>query len=185
MKRVRSLSTVALVSFLSLNAGSAMSKVIEQVPNVTPSAQTQPTIIAQFNLPGWIRDAGQVVNTVNQIRLQEQRRQEAERRRQELEAARREATEQQRLEAQRRQQYFESLSPEEKQTYLAEQKVKQAQRDQVANMVVLGIAAMMFGGGSGSSDSESTQQNTNPCDGYDVGGSSTNTGGMSLGNPCR
>ena len=147
MKRVRSLSTVALVSFLSLNAGSAMSKVIEQVPNVTPSAQTQPTIIAQFNLPGWIRDAGQVVNTVNQIRLQEQRRQE-------LEAARQAATEQQRLEAERRRQYFESLSPEQKETFLAEQRARQAEQ---ADMVA-GLLLMMLSVGGSGSNQQPTQQ---------------------------
>ncbi len=147
MKCVRGLSSLALVSFLSLNAGSAMSKVIEQAPHPTSSAQTKPMIIANpFRI---FQEAVRAVETVNQIRLREQRRQEAERRRQELEIARREATEQQRLEAERRQQYFESLSPEGKQTYLAEQKVKQAQRDRVANIVVLGIAAMMFGGGGG------------------------------------
>lgn len=166
MKRVRSLSTVALVSFLSLNAGSAMSKVIEQASNPTPSTQTQPMIIA--NPFGIIQTIIQTGEQINQIRVREQRRQEAERRRQELEVARREATEQQRLEAQQRQQYFESLSPEEKQTYLAEQKVKQAQRDQAASLFLLGIGAMMFGGGSGSSDSGSAEQQYDPCPYSDV-----------------
>jgi len=147
MKCIRGLSGVALVSFLSVNSGVAMSKVIEQEPNPTSSAQTKPMIIANpFRI---FQDTVRVVETVNQIRLREQRRQEAERRRQELEVARREATEQQRLEAQQRQQYFESLSPEEQQAYLTEQKAKKAQRDRVAHIFVLGVAAMMFGGGGG------------------------------------
>ncbi|MEM4380466.1 MAG: hypothetical protein QXL01_07295, partial [Thermoplasmatales archaeon] len=40
MKCVRSLSGVALVSFLSFQPGVAMSKVVEQVPNPTQSTQT-------------------------------------------------------------------------------------------------------------------------------------------------
>jgi hypothetical protein len=103
MKCVRGLSIVALVSFLSANPGVAMSKVAEQVPNPTSSGQTEPVMIADIFRD--IQRGIQTLDQVNQIRLREQRRQEAKRRRQELEAARREATEQQRIEAERRRQY--------------------------------------------------------------------------------
>lgn len=153
MKCVRGLSSVALASFFSFQPGIVMSKVVEQVPEATSSAQTQPMIIANpFRI---IQDAVRTVDTVNQIRLREQRRQEAERRQQELEAARREATEQQRLEAEQRRQYFESLSPEEQQAYLAEQRARKVQRDKTANLFLLMMGAMMFGGsGTGQQDDD-------------------------------
>jgi hypothetical protein len=160
MKCVRVVSSIALASFLSTNAGIglAVSKVSEVQPHSTPSRQTAPFQVAIF---GKIRDAIRTVDQINQIRLREQRRQEAERkqqewlqlqeqRRQELEAARQAATEQQRLEAERQRQYFESLPPEKKEAYLADQRARKAQRDQTANLVLLTIGAMMFGGtGSG------------------------------------
>ncbi|HEY9814147.1 MAG TPA: hypothetical protein V6D31_11545, partial [Candidatus Sericytochromatia bacterium] len=93
MKCVHGLSSVALVSFLSINSGVAMSKVPEQVLNPTSSAQTQPMIIA--NPLRIIRDGIRTVDQINQIRLREQRRQEQE-------AAQRQAAEQRRLEAERR-----------------------------------------------------------------------------------
>jgi hypothetical protein len=46
MKCARDLSSAALVYFLSVHSGVAISKVPEQVPNATSSAQTQPMIIA-------------------------------------------------------------------------------------------------------------------------------------------
>jgi hypothetical protein len=96
MKCIRSLSSIALVSFLSINSGVAMSKVPEQVPQQTSSAQTEPMIIANpFRM---IQEGVRTVDQINQIRLREQRRQEAERRRQEQEAPRREATEKQPVE---------------------------------------------------------------------------------------
>lgn len=155
MKCVRGLSGAALVSFLSIHSGVAMSKVPEQVPkqvpNATSPAQTQPMIIANpFKV---IQDAVRTVDTINQIRLREQHRQEAERRRQELEAARREATEQQRLEAEQRRQYFESLSPEEKEAYLTEQRARRAQQaDKTAALLLLMLGA--FSGGSGSTQQD-------------------------------
>lgn len=148
MKCIHRLSSVALVSFLCVNSSVAMSKVTEQVPNQTSSAQTEPMIIA--NPFGIIRDAVQTVDQVNQIRLREQRRQEAERRRQELEAARREATEQQRLEAERRRQYFESLSPEQKEAYLAEQRALRAKADKTAALLLL----MLFAGSTGTNQQD-------------------------------
>jgi hypothetical protein len=80
-----------------------------------------------------------------------QRQQELERRQQALEAARQAATERQRLEAERRRQYFESLSPEQKQAYIAEQKARQAQREQVANLFVLWVGTMLLSGSLGES----------------------------------
>ena len=46
--------------------------------------------------------------------------------------------EQQRLEAERRQKYFESLSPEEQQAYIQEQRAMQARRDQAAAIYFAG-----------------------------------------------
>jgi len=135
MKCVHGLSSVALVSFLSINSGVAMSKVPEQVPNPTSSAQTQPMIIA--NPLRIIRDGIRTVDQINQIRLREQRRQEQE-------AAQREAAEQRRLKAEREQRYFESLSPEQQQAYLAEQK----QREMERTILMLRIGSMLFGGSS-------------------------------------
>lgn len=133
MKYIRGLSSVALVSFLSINSGVAMSKVPEQVPQQTSSTQTQPMIIA--NPFGIIRDVIRTGGQLNQIRLQEQRRQEQE-------AAKREAAEQRRLEAERQQRYFESLSPEQQQAYLAEQKQRELQKA----ALFLGIGSMLLEG---------------------------------------
>ncbi|NJM20840.1 MAG: hypothetical protein HC907_20035 [Richelia sp. SM1_7_0] len=66
MKYVRGLSGFALVSFLSFQSGVAMSKVPEQVPSTTSSAQTQPVIIAgnPFKI---IRDAVRKTDEVKKI----------------------------------------------------------------------------------------------------------------------
>ena len=149
MKCVQGLSGIVLVSFL-VHPSVAMSKVAEQVSNPASSGQTEPVVMANIFID--IQRAIQTVDQVNQIRLQEQRRQEAESRQQELEAARREATEQQRLEAEQRRQYFESLPPEEKEAYLAEQRARQAQQADA----VSGLVLLMLGASSGGSDS--TQQ---------------------------
>ena len=150
MKYARGLSGIALVSFL-FHPSVAMSKVAEQVSNPTSLGQTEPVIIANIFVD--IQRAIQTVDQVNQIRLQEQQRQEAERRSQELEAARREATEQQRLEAEQRRQYFESLSPEKKEAYLAEQRDLQAQQaDAASGLFLLMLGA--FSGGSGSTQQD-------------------------------
>lgn len=119
-----------------------MAKVPEQVSNPTSSAQTEPVIIANpFRI---IREGVQTLDQINQIRLREQRRQEEE-------AARREAAEQRRLEAERRQRYFESLSPQEQQAYLAEQRAAQARRT-AATLSLLGWGAMLFMSGGSSSE---------------------------------
>lgn len=169
MKCIHGLFSVALVSFLSVNSGVAMSKVTEQVPNQTSSAQTEPAIVA--NLFRTIRDSVETIDRVNQIRLREQRRQEAERRRQELEAARREAIERQRLEAERRQQYFESLSPEEKEAYLAEQRARQ----EAAALFILRL--LTTGAGTSDGNGLSTQP-SDPCD-------KVAPIGLPAGHPCR
>lgn len=147
MRYIHGLLSVALVSSLSINSGVAMGRGIEQVPNPNSSEQTEPLIMADF-----FRDIQRVIQTVdqvNQIRLQEQRRQE-------LEAARQAATEQQRLEAERRRQYFESLSPEQKETFLAEQRARREQADSAAAQFLL----MLFGGSSGSDSSSEEGENT-------------------------
>ena len=122
MKYVRGLSGFALVSLLSFQSGAAMSKVPEQVPSRTSSAQTQPVIIAgnPFKI---FQDAAQTVDQVNKIRLREKRRREEKRRRKKLEAARKK-------EAERRRQYLESLSPEERQVYEIIEKAKRDLRHQ-------------------------------------------------------
>ena len=84
-----------------------------------------------------IREGIRTIDQVNQIRLREQRRQEQE-------AAQREAAEQRRLEAERQRRYFESLSPEQQQAYLAQQK----QRELETMNRMLGLGFMLFGGAS-------------------------------------
>lgn len=151
MRYVHGLLSVALVSSLSINSGVAMGRGIEQVPNPNSSDQTEPLIMADFFRD--IRRVIQTVDQVNQIRLQEQRRQE-------LEAARQAATEQQRLEAERRRQYFESLSPEQKETFLAEQRARQAeQADRAAALLLM----MLSIGGSGSTEQSQPQQPSRYC----------------------
>lgn len=139
MKLIRRLSSITLVSCLCVSSGAAMAKVTEQVSNPTSSAQTEPMIIA--NPLRKIREGVRIIDQVNQIRLQEQRREEAERRQREQEAAQREA-------AERERKYFESLSPEQQQAYLAEKRERQARYDQFA-IGLLGFGLMgMFGGSS-------------------------------------
>ncbi len=135
MKFIRGLSSITLVSCLSVSSGAAVAKVTEQVSNPTSSAQTEPVIIA--DLFRTIRDGVQTIDQVNQIRLREQRRQEKE-------AAQREAAERRRLEAERQRRYFESLSPEQQQAYLAEQKQRELQQA----AWFLGIGSMLLGGSS-------------------------------------
>jgi len=144
MRRVHGLFSIALVSFLSINSGVAMGRGIEQVPNPTSSDQTEPMIMANFFRD--IQRTIQTVDQVNQIRLREERRQEAERRRQELEAARQ-------AEVERQRQYFESLSPEQKEAFLAEQRARRAQADSSAAQFLM----MLFQGSSGSSSEEGTR----------------------------
>jgi hypothetical protein len=165
MKCVRSLSGVALVSFLSFQPGVAMSKVVEQVQNPTQSTQTiavDPLRIIERERRRLEREQRKWEREQrNEFRRQQRelrrlkRQQELERleqRQKELEAARQAATEEQRLEAERRRQHFESLSPEDKKAYLAEQKARRIQaNDQVAKLLGL---MLMFTGGSGSSQQE-------------------------------
>jgi len=164
MKCVRGLSSFALMSFLSVQPGVAMSKVAEQAPNPTLSTQTQPMIIA--NPFGILRDTVRTVKQVDQIRVREQRRQEAERRRQEREVARQEAIEQQRLKAEQQRQYFESLSPEQKQAYVAEQRARQ---EQTARLLLMFFGAMS-GNGAGS-DQQDGGGSVSCLDGFDSNGS--------------
>jgi hypothetical protein len=154
MRRVHGLLSIALASFLSINSGVAMGRGIEQVPNPTSSDQTEPMIMADFFRD--IQRTIQTIDQVNQIRLREERRQE-------LEAARQAATEQQRLETERRRQYFESLSPEQKEAFLAEQRARREQADQSAALFLM----MLFQGSSDSaSGSEDGRTSTYRCVAY-------------------
>jgi hypothetical protein len=188
MKYIQRLSSITLVSCLTyasfgtFNSAAAMSKGTEDLPSQASVPQSEPVTIA-FKLPSVIRDATRTVKQLERIRAQQRRRAEflrrkqewetkqedrkAEilRRQQELEVARRDATEQQRLEAERRQQYFESLSPEQKEAYLAEQRARREQADKVAALVMM----MIFAGGFGSSDSGSAEpEQYDPCPYSDV-----------------
>jgi hypothetical protein len=83
MKFIRRFSIITIVSCLCVSSGAAVAKVTEQVSNPTSSTPTEPVIIADIFRT--IQEGVQTIDQVNQIRLREQRRQEAERRRQELE----------------------------------------------------------------------------------------------------
>lgn len=178
MKFIR-LSSIVLVSVLTLNSGVAMSKGLDQTPGPTSSAQTEPLQTEPLMMANIFRRFIRIprpVNQINQIIIREQRKQEYERRqqerlrayelrKQELEVARREATEQQRLEAEQRQKYFESLSPEEKQTYLAEQRARREQADKTASLFLLMLLGGAFGLGD-SSGASGTPDMEYPC--FDV-----------------
>jgi hypothetical protein len=181
MKYIRRLSGITLVSILTLKSGVAMARGLDQAPTPVSSAQAEslqaePLMMANI-FRRFIR-LPRPVNQLNRIIIREQQKQESERRqqerlrayelrKQELEVARREATEQQRLEAEQRQQYFESLSPEEKEKYLAEQRARREQSDKAAALVLL----MIFSGAFGSGDSGSNQsgpEQYDPCPYTDV-----------------
>jgi TolA-binding protein len=85
-----------------------------------------------------------------QRRLDDRARQQADRARQqaELEEAQKAATEEQRLEAERRRQHVESLSPADREAYLAQQR---AEQDAAAQLLLL----MFFGMGGGTAEAPS------------------------------
>lgn len=151
MKFIRGLSSVALLSCLSVHSGAAVAKVTEEVSNSTSLSQAEPVLMANIfrriqdtvetiqQVEQTVEQVEQAVDLVNSVVQQENRRQE-------LEAAREAATERERLEAERRQQYFESLSPEAQQAYIEEQRAMQAQRETEANLFLLMLGAMVFGG---------------------------------------
>jgi len=88
-------------------------------------------------------------------RAEQQRQRTAERRQQNAERTQRIA-EQRRLEAERRRQYFESLSPEQQQAYLAQQRALRQQADQAAALFWIWILSnSLSSGGSGSGASQS------------------------------
>jgi predicted membrane metal-binding protein len=151
MKCLVALSSLALVSLsnisLCLAANQASSRSSEQsLSNQSLPSATKTTQVAQFRIPDVLRTIDQGL----EIKEREQRRQEERARREQLEkerqerleaqkqrevelaAARQAATEQQRIEADRRRQYFESLSPEQKQAYIAEQRAQQQRQSEVA-----------------------------------------------------
>jgi hypothetical protein len=127
MIRVRSWSSIALVSILTLNSGAALSKGIENTPISDVSVQTEPVKMANI-----FRTIQRINQTANQERLREERRQQAEEWKRQREIARKEALEKRRLEAERRRQYFESLSPEQQQAYIEKQQAEQARRVEAA-----------------------------------------------------
>jgi hypothetical protein len=144
-----------------------VAKVTEQVSNPTSSAQTEPVIIA--NPLRRIRDAVQTIREVDQTIDSVNSLIEQENRRRELEAARKAASEQERLEAERRQKYFESLSPEEQQAYIQEQRALQAQSDRAAAILVPWAALLMIGGlSSEPAQAESSYEDAPEC--REVGG---------------
>lgn len=157
MIHVRSWSSIALVSILTLNSGAALSKRIENVPISDASVQTEPVKMANI-----FRTIQRINQTANQERLREERRQQAEERKRQQEIARQEALEKRRLEAERRRQYFESLSPEQKQAYIKEQRAAQARRDEAAAAILM----MIF---SNSSSSNQQDDDRRCRSGYYVG----------------
>lgn len=141
-------SSVALVSILTFNSGVALSKGIEQqvpVSSSNSSSQTEPVKMA--NIFNTIQRINQ---TANQNKLREERRQQAEERKRQQEIARQEALEKRRLEVERRRQYFESLSPEQKQAYIKEQRAAQARRDEAAAAILM----MIFSNSSSSNQQD-------------------------------
>ena len=151
MKLIHGLSSVALVSCLSANSGDAVARAIEQSSNPISPVQIESVLIAGFfddlgEAVQTIRQGAQVVNSVNSFLEQENRRRE-------LEAAREAASEQERLEAERRQQYFESLSPEERQAYIEEQRAREEAQGERAALLFRLMLPLMFGG-SGSNQED-------------------------------
>ncbi|MGB3310490.1 MAG: hypothetical protein WBG32_06475 [Nodosilinea sp.] len=123
-----------------------------EVPTHAVTDLSEPVMVA--NLGNVLRDinrgAQQVQQEIQRQQRQQQRRdQEAARQRQqqEQESARQAAAEQRRLEAERQRQYFESLTPEQQQAYIAEQRARQAaQAGVMAELFIL-----LVGSGDGGS----------------------------------
>ncbi|KST66173.1 hypothetical protein [Mastigocoleus testarum] len=172
MKLVRGLSSIVLISFLSTTPCFALNPLSSNLPNQSLSNQPRATKLA-----GFFDSADKLLNTVERERRRQERRkaremarrkreeqrkarerarqerlEAARKRREKYEAARRAATERQRLEAERRRQYFESLSPEEKKAYLAQQYARQ---EAAAKLLILMLGASMSDSGSGMSSGDS------------------------------
>lgn len=128
---------------------------------------TQPSLqsMADPSEPVMTADLGDLLREINRgaqqvdrhlrQRQQEQQRQEREaarlRERQEQEAARQAAAERQRLEAQRQQQYFDSLTPEQQQAYIAEQRAREAAQAEATARVFVPLMMLFMGSGGESS----------------------------------
>jgi hypothetical protein len=167
MKLLGNLSIVASLSLLNAFPCLAVSQADSRLSTQSSSRHSETVTVAGFfdNINDAIETIDRVVDTVDRIEEREradqerQERLEAERQRQEeLEAARREATEQQQLEAEQRRQYFESLSPEEQEAYLAEQRAMQ--QAQVNAATALFLLLISSDGGWGDSSQ------ANPADDY-------------------
>lgn len=89
-------------------------------------------------------------------RRAEQQRQQAQERRQRNEERGQRIAEQRRLEAERQRRYFESLSPEQQQAYLAQQRALRQQANQAAAAFWIWVLSnSLSSGGSGSAPSRS------------------------------
>ncbi len=158
MKLIVGLSSLALVSLSSVAPCFAVNQALGRSADQSLLSQTLPspakTQVVSFGLGDVFRAVDQGLDMVEQEKRREEERKrraqlekerqerlEAQKKRQaEVEEARKKATEQQRLEADRRQKYFESLSPEQKKAYIAEQRAQQKK----ANEVAAGLFLMVF-----------------------------------------
>ena len=121
--------------------------------------------------------------------IEERKAREEERKRaqEEYEAARKAALEREIQEAEKRRAYFESLSPEEKQAYINQQH-EARQKEQEAQLFMLGIAAdLLFSGGGNSSSSNQSDEyiyykDSSSPPTYSSGSSSTQRSGGLHGN---
>ncbi len=151
------LPALILVSMLGAKPGFAATQTHTQ----PMSHQSEPIMVA--NLSNVLRDINRGAQRVQQEiqrqqREQERRNREAARqqRQQEQEAARRAAAERRRLEAERERQYFESLTPEQQQAYLAEQRARQAAQTEA----MIRIMDVILRSGSGESAPASSRSDS-------------------------
>ena len=131
------LPALALASLLGATPGSAAAS----APTQTTTDASEPVMVA--NLGNILRDinrgAQQVQQEIQRQQREQQRREREAARQQQIqerEAARQAAAERQRLEAERQRQYFESLTPEQQQAYLAEQRARQAAQAEAAARIM-------------------------------------------------
>jgi hypothetical protein len=159
MKLIVRLTSVALLSCSQFSPcfalGHLSSQSYEQEMNKSTSLTPKIIKVAGFGLGDIFRGIDQGLDIVEQEKRRKEdreRRLRIEKEQQELKAAREEqarkmqaeakaareaANEKQRLEADRRQKYFESLSPEQKKTYIAEQRAIQQKQNEMAAKLFL------------------------------------------------
>lgn len=163
------LPTLALASLLgAITPGFAAA----QDTNQAVADSSEPVMVA--NLSNIFRDVNRGVqevqrDTQRQQREQErrlrteQRRQQAEQRRQQAEERRQRIAEQNRLEAERRRQYFESLSPEQQQAFLEEQRARRAQAEEAATIFLIQVLTESLRTGGPSSGNSSMGDEVDIC----------------------